>query len=107
MYKLVGDNIDKNVRPREMNSNYQTRSFHSYSVSDCVDMSQFSNTKPITDLRELLPMQIDEDTLCENFAVLVGRTLAKYIPFYNTNLISSTHCHPLTCVIIYNICTCT
>ena len=89
-YKLVGDNIDKNVRPRQMRTDYQTRSlhyFHTYAVCDRVDMSQFSNDKPITDmadidLRELLPTQADEDTLRENFAVLVARTLAKYMPFF-------------------------
>ena len=87
-YKLVeGDNIDKNVRPREMRTDCQTRTLHYFHTYDRVNMSQFSNDKPITDmadidLRELLPTQADEDTLRENFAVLVARTLAKYMPFF-------------------------
>ena len=45
-YKLVGDNIDKNVKPREMRSDHQTRSlhyFHTYAVRDRVDMSSYSD----------------------------------------------------------------
>ena len=50
-------------------------------------MSQCSNEVHIPDvssidLKELLPICDDEDTLRENFAVLIGRTLAKYIPFF-------------------------
>lgn len=36
-FKLVGDNIDKEVQPREMHSDYQSRSlhyFHTYAVKD-------------------------------------------------------------------------
>ena len=36
-YKLVGDNIDREVRPCDMRSDYQTRSlhyFHTYAVKD-------------------------------------------------------------------------
>ena len=46
-YQLVGDNIDKNVRPRDMRSDHQTRSlhyFHTYAVRDRVDISHFSKT---------------------------------------------------------------
>ena len=90
-YKLVGDNIDKNVRPREMRSDCQTRSlhyFHTYAVRDRVDMSQFSNDVHIPDvssidLKQLLPTPTDEDKLRDNFAILVGRTLAKYMPFFS------------------------
>ena len=89
-YKLVGDNIDKNVRPREMHSDVQNRSlhyFHSYAVRDRVDMSQFSNDIEVHDiesinLQEVLPTCKDEETLRKNVAILVGRTLAKYNPWF-------------------------
>ena len=91
-YKLVGDNIDKNVRPREMRSDVQTRSlhyFHTYAVRDRVDMSQFSGTSGNVDfgeirLQEILPTCRDEVALRDNFAILVGRVLAKYMPFFAT-----------------------
>ncbi len=41
-FKIVGDNIDKTIRPREMRSDHQTRSlhyFHSYAVRDRIDIS--------------------------------------------------------------------
>ena len=87
-YKLVGDNIDKNVRPRQMRSDVQNRSlhyFHSYAVRDRVYMSQFSNDIEVRDtasinLQEVLPTCKDEEILRKNFAILVGRTLVKYIP---------------------------
>ena len=91
-YKLVGDNIDKNIRPREMRSDYQTRSlhfFHSYALLDRVDMSGFSEKMPEVDmshidLKNLLPSSVDAEVIQKNFAVLVSRTLAKYMPFFKT-----------------------
>ena len=91
-YKLVGDNIDKNVKPREMRSNVQTRSlhyFHTYAVRDRVDMSQYSSNSGNVDfgnihLQEVLPTCRDEVALRDNFAILVGRILAKYMPFFGT-----------------------
>ncbi len=40
-FKIVGDNIDKNVKPRDMRSDYQTRSlhyFHAYAVRDRLNL---------------------------------------------------------------------
>ena len=45
-YKIVFDNIDKNIKPRFMRSDFQTRSLHyvnSYAVKDRIDFSQFSS----------------------------------------------------------------
>ena len=89
-YKLVGDNVDKNVKPRDMRSDNQTRSlhyFHTYAVRDRVDISSQSNEKQIPDidsvqLENLLPDSQDEKVLFSNFAELVGRTLKKYLPFF-------------------------
>lgn len=89
-YKLVGDNIDKNVRPREMRSDCQTRSlhyFHTYAVRDRVNLSDYSSEQRLPDistiqLDNLLPSKDDETTIRKNFAVLAGRTLMKYVPFF-------------------------
>ncbi len=88
-YKLVGDNIDKNVRPREMTSDNQTRSlhyFHTYALRDRVDLSTYSNEvrMPVLDsvqLDNFLPTSTDEKVIMNNFGVLVGRILMKNIPF--------------------------
>ena len=90
-YKLVGDNIDKNVRPYEMTIDNQTRSlhyFHTYAVRDRVDMGNFCDDTqlPATsdiDLWNLLPTRCDDSTMRENMAILVGRILAKYMPFFS------------------------
>lgn len=45
-FKIVGDNIDKNVQPRFMRVDAPTRSlhyFHAYAVKDRVDLSSFSD----------------------------------------------------------------
>ena len=90
-YKLVGDNIDKNVKPREMKIDHQTRSlhyFHTYAVRDRVNMSGYSddirppNLSEI-DVSELLPTNVNESTLRKNFAVIAGRTITKYMPFFS------------------------
>ena len=87
---LVGDNIDKNVRPRNMRNDHQTRSlhyFHTYAVHDHVDISHFSSETSIPNvgtiqLDNLLPTNHDQQSLLRNFEVLVRRTLCKYIPFF-------------------------
>ena len=89
-YRLVGDNIDKNVKPRNMTSEYQTRSlhyFHSYAVRDRIDLSGFSSDPPTRmaselDVEALLPTCDDEAVLHENMAILMGRILRKNMPFF-------------------------
>lgn len=51
-FKLVGDNIDKNVKPRYMRSDNQTKSlhyFHVYTVADRVNAKQMSNQMSMID----------------------------------------------------------
>ena len=46
MFKLVGDNIDKNIQLCTMTIDNRTKSlhyFHSFGVRDLVDLSTFSN----------------------------------------------------------------
>lgn len=56
-------------------------------VRDRVDGSHFSDKAPLcditsTDIHDLLPTSTDETTLRENFTTLMGRTFAKYMPFF-------------------------
>ena len=48
-YKIVFDNIDKNVKPRYMRSDCQTHSLHCvhrYGVKDRIDFSEYSDVAP-------------------------------------------------------------
>ena len=50
-YVIVGDNLDKNIRPRHMTSDHQTQSvhyFHCYAVQDRVDFHHLSNDEPMS-----------------------------------------------------------
>ena len=90
-YRIVGDNIDKNIKPRNMTSDHQTRSlhyFHAYAVRDRIDLSSFSTDLPVPDLQQidfdsLLPSRDDVDVLHANLAVLVGCILRKHMPFFD------------------------
>lgn len=85
-YKLVFDNIDKNVRPRHMRSDNQTRSLHyvqSYAVKDRVNYDSFSSEVPtIVNVFDVLPTEEDYKCLKMNFAILVSRMIVKYIPYF-------------------------
>ena len=89
MYLLVGDNIDKTMKPRNMTGEHQTRSlhyFHVYALRDRIDLSDFSSEVPTPDIskmnmEDLLPSTDDHLMLHENMAILMGRILHKYMPF--------------------------
>ena len=87
-FKLVGDNLDKNIKPRYMRSDRQTTSlhyFHVYAVLDRVDVSAMSNQvsfvdSQASDLNALLPSAEDDMNIKANFSTLVSRILVKYLP---------------------------
>ena len=89
-FKLVGDNIDKNIRPRDMRSDHQGKSlhyFHTYAVRDRVDLSGVSDVPmspdlSSTDLFDLLPTRADQEVLVQNFAILMAHVLRKNMPFF-------------------------
>ncbi len=59
-FKIVGDNIDKNVRPSHQRLDRQTQSlhhFHSFAVRDRINMSTFSDCAPT------IPHPIDPATI--------------------------------------------
>ncbi len=91
-FKLVGDNIDKEVRPRDMRSDHQTKSlhyFHTYAVRDRVDLAGVSDQSPSVEvgkvnLDQLLPDLVDGCVIKKNLAVLICRVLRKYMPYFKT-----------------------
>eukprot|EP00731_Ephydatia_muelleri_P034686 Em0072g4a len=87
-FRIVGDNIDKTVRPRDMRHNHQSTSlhyFHSYAVKDRVDVSDLSPEVPLVTSKEIdvnlfLPSPEDCQSLEANFCTLMMRILVKHIP---------------------------
>ena len=92
-YKLVGDNVDKSVKPRYArsdNRNPPLHYFHSYAVKSRIDFSNLSNIPPshptcsldaITD--KLLPSEDDNKVLHSNFSIHIKRMLVDNLKFVN------------------------
>ncbi len=86
---IVGDNVDKNVTPRDMRVDHLTKSyhyFHSYAVRDRVDLTAASNVTPDTDVESLsltcfLPSLDDCKRLRDNYIVLASRVLVEHLRF--------------------------
>ncbi len=89
-FKIVGDNIDKYVKPREMRLDAQAKClnfFNSYGVKGRLDVSQLEDTPCLPDLssfkeEKLLPTATDDAAVKTNFVVLVARVLQKHMPFF-------------------------
>ena len=55
-FKLVGDNIDKEVQPRDMRDEHQMRSlhyFHSYAVCDRINVADVSDIATTPDISQV------------------------------------------------------
>jgi len=78
-YVIVGDNIDKNVRPSYQRHDRTTRSlhyFHSYALMNRVNTTQLSDDRPSSiDISpdNFLPSSVDAEKLLSEFEVLVAR----------------------------------
>lgn len=85
---IIGDNIDKTVHARHQTLDMRNRSLHyfnSYAVVDRCDFSQCAENHIVPDLSSydvstFLPTSTDLNKLLQNFSVLVGRMLTKYVP---------------------------
>jgi len=87
-YIIVGDNIDKNVRPSFQRRDHQTESmhcFHSYAVASRIDLSQFSDTLPPATVspESVLPNNSDLLQLYNDFEILVSRYTIVLVAFTN------------------------
>ena len=91
-FKIVGDNIDKEIKPRHMRSDYQARSlhyFHSYAVRDRLNLDSYDDSPSAPDpslvnLELLLPSPDDNREIRHNMAILIARVLKKHMPFFST-----------------------
>ena len=85
-YKLVFDNIDKNIKPRFMRSDSQTVSLHyvqAYGVKDRINFSPYGCERPTQpNLYTVLPDTADYELLKRNFQVLISRMIVAHIPFF-------------------------
>ena len=75
-YKLVGDNIDKVVKPRHMRIDSQSRSlhyFHFYAVKDRIDFSHLDDQPAAVNLDD-----IDVSTLLPTHAKILEFMLHEF-----------------------------
>ena len=90
-FKLIGDNLDKNVKPSDVRVDSQTQSLHyfqTYGVRDRIDLTSYDDTPPVVDeskvdTTRLLPSESDYQELTKNFSFLVARVLKQYMPFFD------------------------
>lgn len=90
-FKLVGDNIDKHVKPREMREDAQSQSLHyfnCYAVKSRLPDVNKSETASLPDYNtfqetKILPSDEDTTAIRENFEVLIGRVLKKHCSFFS------------------------
>lgn len=89
--KVVGDNVNVTVDPRNMRSDHQACQldyFQMYAVRDRIDISGFSEESPLvnpdTPVHELLPTAEDNMNMLSNIGILVARVLVKHIPSFST-----------------------
>lgn len=89
-YKLVGDNVDKNVRPtfqRNENKGQSLHHFHAYGVKDRVPTASLSDAAPAgctPNPKALLPSPEDAKCLKEEMVILLSRYCFKIIPEFCT-----------------------
>lgn len=89
-FKVIGDNINKSVKPTEMTMDAQTQSldyFNLYAVRDRVSMAGLDDSASLPSLsscnvEDVLPTKQDFDGLYSNFAYLIARILKKHFPFF-------------------------
>lgn len=80
-FKLVGDNIDKTVRPREETSDYHNKSlhyFHTYAVRDRIYVSGLDDSPHLPDIEGIdtltvLPTDDDRNVLKHNMSIIAGK----------------------------------
>jgi L1 cell adhesion molecule like protein len=89
-FKLVGDNIDKTVKPRHEMSQDHTKSLHyfdSFAVLDRHAVSHLEDTSSLPDTDNidtniLIPTKEDNDAIIENMTILMGRVIQKHCVFF-------------------------
>ena len=78
-YAVIGDNIDKNVRPSYQRQDRTTQSlhyFHSYSLKNRINIFEMSDRRPSSiDISptNILPSQLDITMMIKEYGVLISR----------------------------------
>ena len=94
-FRIIGDNLAKNIKPRFLRVDHHSQSlhfFHLFALKDRINLSGFSNepnqyfgvqTEELP-FENLLPSTTDYQSLISNFDVLVARVLVAHIPYFKT-----------------------
>ena len=93
-FKLVGDNLDRRVKPRHQTMDKRGTDFHAFqyiAIKDRVDLSNFSDKhdKPVClseefDANGILPSQDDVMIIKQNFCIIIARIFTEYIPDFQS-----------------------
>ena len=92
-YILTGDNIDKNVSPRNMTLDHQVKSlhyFHAYAALSRIDFSGLSEETPTSrllrslDSSAFLPSIADCQVLRENYVILSARVICDTLTAFSS-----------------------
>lgn len=92
-YKLVGDNIDRKIKPRHMRVDKQSRMlnyFHSYAVKsrvvppECMQSDESPSVGQFLclELEDILPTESDKSQLLSNYCTIFCRILCKYMKYF-------------------------
>ena len=105
-YILVGDNVDKNVRPRFMRVDRQVQSIHAwhqYASLNRFDMDSVTASQNLRDIKacsviDFLPSVADTASLRSKYIVLVSRVLVDKLQFLRkyADVVPKHIVHPLT-----------
>ena len=90
-YKLVGDNLDKHVTPRDMRLDSQAQSLHyfnCYAVKDRLSTVDLEDQPSLPDFSsfseaKILPTAADHKALLNNMVVLVSRVVKKNFSYFS------------------------
>ena len=100
-FKIVGDNLDQDVKPRFMRLDRPTRSLHYfnlYAVRDRINLSDVTDKIPIPTAKtvkkmDVLPTANDTECLLNNFVVLTARILITHMSYFNDQFRDSVDSH--------------
>ncbi|XP_019858884.1 PREDICTED: uncharacterized protein LOC109587103 isoform X2 [Amphimedon queenslandica] len=86
-FKLVGDNVDKNIHPsfdRIYSHTLSLHYYHCFAVLDRIDLTGVSdsNSNRVIELSTLLPSTDDVILMKKYFSILISRVLVKQLPEY-------------------------
>ena len=93
-FKLIGDNLDKAVKPREEVGDTHKQTLHyfqSYAVRDRIDLSKCEDAPSLPDLqnanvKDVLPTEADNTSLKQNFVSLTSKIVHRCMPYFKKQI---------------------